>query len=136
VEKYRNPHEQLKENLFFPLFNTNLISKFEINAGKDTRHFNPLEDHRLPETSCIFVLEVSNLPLSTIFRLDIGPVPTVCYYYFFHFVLSILMGKYRMPQVQQIKSVSPIIITEILLKVVLNTITITTCNLLDRKRNI
>jgi hypothetical protein len=21
----------------------------------------------------------------------------VCYYYFFHFVLSILMGKYRMP---------------------------------------
>ena len=62
-----------------------------------------------PEMSCIFVLEVSNLPLSTIFRLDIGPVPTVCYYYFFHFVLSILMGKYRMPQVQQIKSVSPII---------------------------
>ena len=50
-----------------------------------------------PETSCIFVLEVSNLPLSAIFRLDIGPVPTVCYYYFFHFVLSILMGKYRMP---------------------------------------
>ena len=48
-----------------------------------------------PETSCIFVLEVSNLPLSAIFRLDIGPVPTVCYYYFFHFVLSILMGKYR-----------------------------------------
>jgi hypothetical protein len=43
--------------------------------------------------------------------LDIGPVPTVCYYYFFHFVLSILMGKYRMPQVQQIKSVSPIITT-------------------------
>ena len=62
-----------------------------------------------PEMSCIFVLEVSNLPLSTIFRLDIGPVPTVCYYYFFHFVLSILMEKYRMPQVQQIKSVSPII---------------------------
>ena len=62
-----------------------------------------------PETSCIFVLEVSNLPLSAIFHLDIGPVPTVCYYYFFHFVLSILMGKYRMPQVQQIKSVSPII---------------------------
>ena len=64
-----------------------------------------------PETSCIFVLEVSNLPLSAIFRLDIGPVPTVCYYYFFHFVLSILMGKYRMPQVQQIKSVSLIITT-------------------------
>jgi hypothetical protein len=51
VEKYRNPHGQLKENLFLPLFNTNFISKseinaFEINAGKDTRHFNPLEDYR------------------------------------------------------------------------------------------
>jgi len=29
VEKYRNPHGQLKENLFLPLFNTNFISKFE-----------------------------------------------------------------------------------------------------------
>jgi hypothetical protein len=51
VEKYRNPHGQLKENLFLPLFNTNFISKFEINAfeinaGKGTRHFNPLEDYR------------------------------------------------------------------------------------------
>ena len=27
-------HGQLKENLFIPLFNTNFISKFEINAGK------------------------------------------------------------------------------------------------------
>ena len=27
VEKYRNPHGQLKENLFLPLFNTNFISK-------------------------------------------------------------------------------------------------------------
>ena len=34
VEEYRNPHGQLKENLFLPLFNTNFISKFEINAGK------------------------------------------------------------------------------------------------------
>jgi len=41
----------VKENLFLPLFNTNFISKleinaFEINAGKGTRHFNPLEDYR------------------------------------------------------------------------------------------
>jgi hypothetical protein len=27
VEKYRNPHGQLKENFFLPLFNTNFISK-------------------------------------------------------------------------------------------------------------
>jgi hypothetical protein len=27
VEKYRDPHGQLKENLFLPLFNTNFISK-------------------------------------------------------------------------------------------------------------
>jgi hypothetical protein len=27
VEKYRNPHGQLKENLFLPLFNMNFISK-------------------------------------------------------------------------------------------------------------
>ena len=27
VEKYCNPHGQLKENLFLPLFNTNFISK-------------------------------------------------------------------------------------------------------------
>ena len=51
VEKYRNPHGQLKENFFLPLFNTNFISNFEINAfeinaGKGTRHFNPLEDYR------------------------------------------------------------------------------------------
>jgi len=51
VEKYRNPHGQLMENLLSPLFNTNFISKFEINAfefnvGKGTRHFNPLEDYR------------------------------------------------------------------------------------------
>ena len=53
VEKSRNPHAygQLKENLFLPLFNMNFISKFEINAfeinaGKGTRHFNPLEDYR------------------------------------------------------------------------------------------
>jgi hypothetical protein len=51
VEKYRNTHGQLKENLLLPSFNTNFISKFEINAfeinaGKDTRHFNPLEDYR------------------------------------------------------------------------------------------
>jgi hypothetical protein len=37
-----------------------------------------------PEMSCIFVLEVSNLPLSTIFRLDIGPVPTVCFFPLFN----------------------------------------------------
>ena len=37
---------QLKENLFLPLFNTNFILKFEINAGKGTIHFNPLEDYR------------------------------------------------------------------------------------------
>ena len=37
MEKYRNPHGQLKENLFLPLFNTNFISKFEINAGKGKR---------------------------------------------------------------------------------------------------
>jgi hypothetical protein len=55
VEKYRNPHGQLKENLFLPLFNTNFISKsfggplhnssqlpiWQL-AGKGTRHFNPL----------------------------------------------------------------------------------------------
>jgi hypothetical protein len=40
----------LKENLFLSLFNTNFISKFEINAfeinaGKGTRHFNSLEDY-------------------------------------------------------------------------------------------
>jgi hypothetical protein len=40
-----------KENLFLPLVNTNFISKFEINAfeinpGKGTRHFNPLEGYR------------------------------------------------------------------------------------------
>ena len=46
MEKYHNPHGQLKENLFLPLFTTNFISKFEINAGKGTRHFNPLEDYR------------------------------------------------------------------------------------------
>jgi hypothetical protein len=51
VEKYRNPYGQLKENLFLSLFNTNFISKFEINAfeinaGKGMRHFNPLEDCR------------------------------------------------------------------------------------------
>jgi hypothetical protein len=55
VEKYRNPHGQLKENLFLPLFNTNFISKFEINAfeinaGKGTRHFNSLEDYRFSTT--------------------------------------------------------------------------------------
>jgi hypothetical protein len=27
VEKYRNPHGKLKENLFLPLSNTNFISK-------------------------------------------------------------------------------------------------------------
>ena len=27
LEKYRNPHGQLKENLFLPLFNTNLITR-------------------------------------------------------------------------------------------------------------
>jgi hypothetical protein len=26
-EKYRNPHAQLKENMFLPLFNANFISK-------------------------------------------------------------------------------------------------------------
>jgi hypothetical protein len=41
VEQYRTPHGQLKGNLFLPLYNTNFISKFEINAGKGTRHFNP-----------------------------------------------------------------------------------------------
>jgi hypothetical protein len=51
VEKYRFPHGQLKENLFLPLFDTSFISKFEIyafeiNAGKGTSHFNPLEDYR------------------------------------------------------------------------------------------
>jgi hypothetical protein len=46
VEKYPNPHGQLKENLFLTLFNTNFISKFEINAGKGTRHFSPLKDYR------------------------------------------------------------------------------------------
>ena len=30
-----------------PLFNTNFISKFEINVGEDMRHFNPLEDYRI-----------------------------------------------------------------------------------------
>jgi hypothetical protein len=45
VEKYRNPHGQLKENLFLPLFNTNFISKSSQlpiwqHAGKGTRHFN------------------------------------------------------------------------------------------------
>ena len=60
MEKYRNPHGQLKENLFLPLFNTNFISKFEINAfeinafeinaGKGTIHFNPLEDYRISTT--------------------------------------------------------------------------------------
>jgi hypothetical protein len=29
VEKYRNPHGQLKENFFLPLFNTNFISKYD-----------------------------------------------------------------------------------------------------------
>ena len=33
MKKYRNPHGQLKDNLFLSLFNTNFISKFEINAG-------------------------------------------------------------------------------------------------------
>jgi hypothetical protein len=42
LEKYHDPHGQLKENVFLPLFNTNFISKFEINefeinAGKGTR---------------------------------------------------------------------------------------------------
>jgi hypothetical protein len=32
VEKYRNPHGQLQENLFLPLFNTNFISE---SFGKD-----------------------------------------------------------------------------------------------------
>jgi hypothetical protein len=27
VEKYRDPHGKLKENVFLPLFNTNFISK-------------------------------------------------------------------------------------------------------------
>jgi hypothetical protein len=51
VAKYRNPHGQLKDNVLLPLFNTNFISTFEINAlkinaGKGTRHFNPPEDYR------------------------------------------------------------------------------------------
>ena len=55
MEKYRNPYGQLKENLFLPLFNTNFISKFEINAfeinmEKGTRHFNRLEDYRFSTT--------------------------------------------------------------------------------------
>jgi hypothetical protein len=36
--------------LFLPLFNTNFISKFEINAGKGARHFNPLEDYDFSTT--------------------------------------------------------------------------------------
>jgi hypothetical protein len=35
VEKYRNPHGQLKENLFLPLFNKNFISK---SFGGPLRH--------------------------------------------------------------------------------------------------
>ena len=46
TSKYRNPHVQLKDNLFLPLFNTNFISKFQKHAGKGTGHFNPLEDYR------------------------------------------------------------------------------------------
>jgi hypothetical protein len=42
VEKYRNPHGQLKENVFLPLFTDLPIKQ---HAGKGTRHFNPLEDY-------------------------------------------------------------------------------------------
>jgi len=36
----------------------------------------------------VFVLRVSILPLSTIFLLDFGTVPIVCYFVVFHFVIS------------------------------------------------
>jgi hypothetical protein len=41
----------MKDNLFLPLFSTNFISKsfggpIGQHAGKDRRHFNPLEDYR------------------------------------------------------------------------------------------
>ena len=44
MEKYRNPHGQLKENLFLPLFNTNSFGgPLHNSVGKGTRHFNPLK---------------------------------------------------------------------------------------------
>jgi hypothetical protein len=62
VEKYRNPHGQLKENLFLPLFNTNFISKsfggpLHNSAGKGTRHFNPLEDENIRFSKTINCIE-------------------------------------------------------------------------------
>jgi hypothetical protein len=46
-----NPHGQLKENLFLPLFNTNFISKsfgepLHNSAVNGMRHFNSLENYR------------------------------------------------------------------------------------------
>ena len=65
MAKYRNPHGQLKENLFLPLFNTNFISKFEINAlainaGKGTRHFNPVEDRIFSTTGSVGLKRSNN----------------------------------------------------------------------------
>jgi hypothetical protein len=63
TSKYRNPHVQLKDNLFLPLFNTNFISKFQKHAGKGTGHFNPLEDYRFfpPFCSWLGVLDTTLL---------------------------------------------------------------------------
>jgi hypothetical protein len=46
VERYRNPQGRLNEILFLPLFNTNFIWKFEINAWKGMRHFSLRVDSR------------------------------------------------------------------------------------------
>jgi hypothetical protein len=47
----RNSVSERKKYVLLPLFNTNFISTFEINAlkinaWKGTRHFNPPEDYR------------------------------------------------------------------------------------------
>ena len=47
--------------------------------------------------TCICVLGVSFLSLSTIFLLDFGPLPTVVFYFFFHFMIQLYLSVYFIP---------------------------------------
>jgi hypothetical protein len=40
--------------------------------------------------SCIYVLGISILPISTIFLLDCGNAPTLWYFFYFHFIRNII----------------------------------------------
>ena len=87
MEKYRNPHGQLKENLFLPLFNTNFISKsfgrplqlpIWQHAGKGTRHFKRKFDLQILITPLYLqtLLEIINL---ISFLLSIFRPKNLCY---------------------------------------------------------